>query len=73
MILIDMEMPQNCNVCPFHDWEYYVCLTPGNGNQDEDVMDYNTARHPKCPLIDIKNPYGVSKCTIGNDSNTSKN
>lgn len=53
MICVDMEMPENCNACPFHDWEYYVCLAPGNGNQDEDVMAYNTTRHPKCPLIDF--------------------
>ena len=53
MILIKMDMPENCNKCPFHDWEYYVCLAPGNGNQDEDVMKYDTARHPKCPLMDF--------------------
>lgn len=53
MILINMDMPENCNKCPFHDWEYYVCLTPGNGNQDENVMPYNTTRHPKCPLMDF--------------------
>lgn len=53
MILIKMAMPKNCNDCPFHDWEYYVCLAPGNGNQNEDVMNYNTARHPKCPLMDF--------------------
>lgn len=78
MILIKMDMPENCNTCPFHDWEYYVCLTPGNGNQYEDVMKYNKTRHPKCPLMDFgeymqdtvtKLLKKYSESVIGSDNN----
>jgi hypothetical protein len=55
-ILIRMDMPKSCDVCPFvgtnddlmsDDYRYLYCGFPHMGQY---VTDYEASRHPDCPL-----------------------
>ena len=77
MIQIDMDMPDNCEVCPIKAWEEegYVCPFSG-------IPALNIGRQSDCPLREperkkgkwIKLPAGNYKCSEcgdwwGNDDN----
>ena len=51
MVLIDIEMPKNCLVCPIKAWEegenYYVCPITG-------IMCLNIGRQNDCPLMEVE-------------------
>lgn len=55
MILIKMDMPESCYLCPFLDGEYLVCNTPGKVSESLDMVGvtYRNHRHEDCPLIDF--------------------
>ena len=66
MIKIDMEMPKNCNECPFIDEEMGGCNASGEpgftcfvGIQKVELVTWDewkrkvrSGRDPRCPLID---------------------
>lgn len=56
MILIKMDMPKSCYLCPFTDNEYLVCNAPGKVEESGEVVgtnQYKNYRHENCPLIDF--------------------
>ncbi len=59
MLMIDMEMPESCDICPFRkinddlmsdDYRYMYCDYPYMG---EYVSNYIASRHPDCPLKEV--------------------
>ncbi len=63
VLIKGMEMPKNCNICPFSktnddlesdDYRFRYCDFPFIG---EFVTDYEKSRHPDCPLVELP-PHG---------------
>jgi len=59
ILIKGMEMPKSCDICPFaktnddlsvEDYRSMYCDFPGIG---EYVTDYEAARHPDCPLVEV--------------------
>ena len=57
MVVIDMDMPESCDVCDFvktqddlpsDDYRFMICNFPHMG---EYVSDYIATRHPDCPIV----------------------
>ena len=68
MIQIDMDMPNDCEHCPFHDYEQGYCFASGKpspiycgycdwalNTNDDNFTEKKTKRHPKCPLMEVHN------------------
>ena len=55
MILIDMEMPECCRVCPMYDddGDYVTCIVTGNSRGY--TFNPFLKRMPTCPLSNRKN------------------
>ena len=51
MIQIDMQMPENCRMCPVCS-EYDICLIPvdGKGFGEQNVSEFIDSRPEWCPL-----------------------
>lgn len=56
MIIIDMEMPKNCQECRMVDEEFAYCHARNEINPWEiwDEQDKETERPSWCPLIEVK-------------------
>jgi len=67
MIQIDMDIPNDCEHCPFHDYEQGYCFASGKpspmyygycewalNTNDDKFTEKKTKRHPKCPLKEEK-------------------
>ena len=56
MILIDMEMPESCNVCPISDDEVSLCCA---FFPEEHWLEYNCddERPDWCPLKEVPDEY----------------
>ena len=59
-VIIDMDMPKSCDVCPYRkenedvasdDPRHSYCSQPYMG---EYVTDYIASRHPECPMEDAR-------------------
>lgn len=55
MILIKMDMPESCHLCPFIDGEYLVCNSPGKVQESLEMVGVTCQnhRHKDCPLMDF--------------------
>lgn len=51
MIQIDMQMPENCRMCPVCS-EYDICLIPvdGKGFGEQNVSEFTEGRPEWCPM-----------------------
>jgi len=67
MVQIDMDMPNDCEHCPFHDYEQGYCFASGKpspmysgycdwalNTNDDKFTEKKTKRHPKCPVKEEK-------------------
>ena len=59
MVLIDIPMPETCEVCMFGFWSNFYqtggcSLTDGSQMFDEYSKDYLERRSDKCPLREVK-------------------
>ena len=57
MILIKMDMPKSCYLCPFTDNEYLACTVPGKVEESGEMVrsvNYKNHRHEDCPLMDFR-------------------
>ena len=51
VLIQGMEMPENCFDCPF---EQFGDCYGGRPKRIQDIEDYTNARHPNCPLREVK-------------------
>lgn len=66
LIIRDMEMPDNCEKCPFLDYEQGFCFASGKKGKDgwyesslySGSPDFTITRNPKCPLAEVPTPHG---------------
>ena len=53
-ILINMEMPKNCEECKFSWWDVHHLYCEADGKPwGLKVTEYADGRHPDCPLTEI--------------------
>lgn len=55
ILIKDMELPRNCEVCPLN---FYECALLEKSS--EEIMQYfgGDSRHPDCPLVEVPTPHG---------------
>ena len=66
ILIKGMEMPENCEKCPFLDYEEGFCFASGEKIKSgwyvstlySGSPEFNTMRNPKCPLIEVPTPHG---------------
>lgn len=55
MVILDIQMPENCSGCPLYERELRFCIVGSQGCVDRYGYDPNE-KPSWCPIMDISNP-----------------